>query len=321
VARAGIPFDAIPAGGVHGLGPIRATLNALKLSAGVIRAIRLANSFRPDVLLVTGGFVSVPVALACWLRRTPIVVYLPDVEPGQAVKLVSRLATRVAVTVDESRPFLPAHTVVVSGYPTRPSLARASRADAIRHFGLDPNRKTLMVFGGSKGARSINRAVASMMAWLLERYQVLHVSGSTGAAEARAARDGLPEGLKSRYHLFEYLHDDMGLALAAADLVVSRAGASALGEFPLLGVASILVPYPYAWRYQRVNADHLASRGAAVRLDDDETLAERLRREIERLMSDDAAREQMRERARALARPDAAARIADELLGLAGAGR
>jgi UDP-N-acetylglucosamine--N-acetylmuramyl-(pentapeptide) pyrophosphoryl-undecaprenol N-acetylglucosamine transferase len=316
VRRAGIPFDSIPAGGLHGLGPLRAIGNGLKLLAGVVRAIRLASAFRPQVLLVTGGFVSVPAAIACWLRRTPIVVYLPDVEPGLAVKFISHLATRVGVSVEDSRQFLPASKVVVTGYPTRSDLTRATRSDAARHFGLEPGRKTLLVFGGSKGARSLNRALGSILEALLARYQIIHISGSTDAAEARARRDALADDVKSRYHLFEYLHADMGLALAAADVVVSRAGASTLGEFPLLGVASILAPYPYAWRYQKVNADYLASRGAAIRLND-EDLARDLLPSVERLMGDDEVRGQMQARARSLARPDAARRLAELLTSVA----
>ena len=352
MARSGIPFDAVPAGGVHGLGPLRAAWNALKLAAGVVRAAGMARAFKPHALLVTGGFVSVPAALACWLRRTPILVVLPDVEPGLAVKFVSRLATRVAVSVDESLQFFPKgpHKTIVTGYPIRPGLARATRADAIRRFGLEPGRKTLLVFGGSKGARSLNRATASILDTLLARYQVIHISGPTDAAEARARREALPDEMKGRYHLFEYLHDpaergvlsaapspslrsgsglrlpasasssDMGLALAAADLVVSRAGASTLGEFPLFGLASILVPYPHAWRYQKVNADYLASRGAAIRLEDEDLMRDLLPA-IERLMNGDAERQRMQACARALARPQAAAHAAAVLAELSGATR
>ena len=121
---------------------------------------------------------------------------------------------------------------------------------------------------------------------LLAKYQVIHISGSADAAEVQAKHEALPAELKRHYHVFEYVHD-MGLAFAAADLVVSRAGASILGEYPLFGLPSILIPYPYAWRYQKVNADYLVTRGAAIRLDD-ETLGETLLPTIERLMSDEA---------------------------------
>jgi UDP-N-acetylglucosamine:LPS N-acetylglucosamine transferase len=119
-----------------------------------------------------------------------------------------------------------------------------------------------------------------------------------------------------RYHPHAYLHEDMGLALAAADLVISRAGAGTLGEFPLFGVPAILVPYPHAWRYQKVNADFLVERGAAQRLDD-ASLAADLVPTLLHLLDDAGARRAMADRARALAVPDAGARVAAELRSLA----
>ena len=318
VRRAGLPFDAISAGGLHGLGPLRAAWNWLKLLVGVAQALRLARRFRPQALLATGGFVSVPVAVACWLRRTPIVVYLPDVEPGLAVKFVGRLARRVAVSVDDSKRYFPARKVVVTGYPVRSALMRMDRAEAVRRLGLEPGVETLLVFGGSKGARSLNRALASLLDALLARYQVIHISGLVDAGEARERREALPADLKARYHLFDYLHE-MELALAAADVVVSRAGASVLGEYPLFGLASILVPYPYAWRYQKVNADYLAARGAALRLEDGE-LAARLVPEVRALLRDPERLARMRAAARSAARPEAARQIAQELLAVMQAG-
>ena len=315
VRREGIAFDALLAGGVHGLGPLRAAINVLKLLAGFVRALELARRFRPQALLVTGGFISVPAAVACWLSRTPIVVYLPDVEPGLAVKFVSRLAAKVAVSVAASEPFVPKAKMVVTGYPTR-SFEGATREAAIAHFGLDADRKTILVFGGSRGAHSLNRALSAILDQVLARGQVIHISGSLDAAAAEARRSALPLPLQKFYHVYAYLYDDMGLALAAADVAVSRSGASSLGEFPLFGLAAILVPYPYAWRYQKVNADYLVARGAAIRLND-EDLAGGLYPALDRLLNDDAARAQMRARAQALARPDAAARLADLVLSLA----
>jgi UDP-N-acetylglucosamine:LPS N-acetylglucosamine transferase len=203
----------------------------------------------------------------------------------------------------------------VTGYPTRSGLAQTDRASANRRFELTDDRKTLLVFGGSKGARSINRAVAAVLEPLLAKYQVIHISGSTDAAEVLARHATLPEALKPHYHVFEYVHD-MGLAFAAADLVVSRAGASILGEYPLFGLPAILIPYPYAWRYQKVNADYLVTRGAALQLDD-ETLSETLQSTIEQLFSDEARLDEMSAAARSLARPDPALALAQALQKLA----
>jgi UDP-N-acetylglucosamine--N-acetylmuramyl-(pentapeptide) pyrophosphoryl-undecaprenol N-acetylglucosamine transferase len=315
VERAGIPFTAIPAGGLHGVGMVRMARNTLKLAAGTLKVWQLIGQHRPQALLTTGGFVSTPVAVACWLRRVPILLYLPDIEPGLAVKVVAKFATKIGVTTEDSTKFFPARKVIVAGYPTRSDLAGADRRAAVLKFELVEDRKTVLVFGGSKGARSINRAVAAVIEQLLAKYQVIHISGAADVAEVQAKRASLPEELKRHYHVYEYVHD-MGLAFAAADLVVSRAGASILGEYPLFGLPSILIPYPYAWRYQKVNADYLVARGAAVRLDDG-TLSDTLLPAIDRLMRDEAQLRALSAAARSLARPDPALKLALTLQELA----
>jgi len=316
VARTGLPFKAIRSGGVHGVG-WRLPLNVLRLAQGFFEALRLLQDFQPKGLLVTGGFITAPVALAAWLKRVPILVYLPDIEPGLAVQFISRLAQTVAVTAEDSRTYFAkqAHKVVVTGYPTRPELTTTTRAAAHQQLGLDPQRLTVLVTGGSRGARSLNRAVLAALPDWLKDYQVIHLSGQLDWEEVEAARDQLPDDLRrARYHAFPFLHE-MGLALAAADLVVSRAGASALGEYPLFGLPAILVPYPHAWRYQKVNADYLEARGAALRLND-EDLSTRLASEVRSLLGNTARLAGMRAAAQAAATPEAARRIAQELVAL-----
>jgi len=315
VLREGLPFKAIHSAGVHGVG-WRLPLNALNLARGFFEALSLGRSFQPDVLLVTGGFLAAPAAWACWLQRVPVVIYLPDLEPGLAVRVVSRIAARICVTADDSRKYFAkrGRKVVVTGYPIRPDLRQATREQAVQHFGLDPVRRTILVTGGSRGARSLNRATCAALADWLTEYQVIHLSGTLDWQEAEQARAALSDDLRPRYHAFPFLHE-MGLALAAADVVVSRAGASALGEYPLFGLPALLVPYPHAWRYQKVNADYLVERGAAIRVNDDE-LSARLTREVRGLLSDEARLSQMRAAAKAAARPGAARRIAEELIAL-----
>ena len=170
----------------------------------------------------------------------------------------------------------------------------------------------LLVFGGSRGARTINRALGAILESVLAAAQVIHISGRLDVQECRERREALPAGARARYHLLDYLHE-MAYALAAADLVVARAGAGTLGEFPFFGLPAILVPYPYAWRYQKVNADYLASRGAAIRLND-EDMREQLWPTIEALLTDEERLRQMSEDAQRLARPDATACLADLLV-------
>ena len=318
VRRAGVPLEVIPAGGLHGMSPLTVARNLVRLARGLAKSYRIVADWKPDVLFVTGGFVTAPVALAGWLRRVPILVYLPDIEPGWAVKFLSVLATRIAVTAEPSRKFLPAHKVVVTGYPVRQELvrARANRSEAQRHFGLDPASKTILVLGGSKGAQTLNRALGTVLDQALARWQVIHISGAQAAEEMQARRQQLSEEHRARYKLFAYLHsEEMGLALAVADVVVSRAGASVLGEYPLMGLPAILVPYQFAWRYQQVNADYLVEQGAAVRLAAQD-LEQTLWPTLENLLSDEARLTAMQNSARGLAKPGAATGLALQLQAL-----
>lgn len=324
VSRAGLPFQAIRGGGIHGVGWRQMPLNAFQLVRGFGEALGVVGRWRPNVALVTGGFITAPVALAAWLRGVPVLVYLPDLEPALAVRFISRIAARIAVTAEDSRAYFRAldegiaRKVVVTGYPTRPDLVAVPREQAQQHLGLDPARLTVLVTGGSRGARSLNRAVLAAAPDWLKDYQVVHLTGQLDWAQVEQARAALPPTERAHYQARPYLHE-MGWALAAADLVVSRAGASALGEYPQFGLPAVLVPYPYAWRYQKVNADYLVRRGAAVRLDD-EALAAELGPLVRRLLSDPARLAAMQAAARAAAQPQAAQKLAQTVLDLVGGG-
>ncbi len=308
VERAGIPFQALPAAGVHGVGVRQLPGNLRQLASGYLAARRLLERIDPDVLFFTGGYVAVPVALA--RRGRPAVVFVPDIEPGLALKLLARTANQIAVSAPASARYLPNNpNLTVTGYPTRPELEGWTREAALEKLGLTAAAQTLLVFGGSKGARSINRAVQAVLPELLTHMQVVHITGHLDWPQVEPARDTLSQDLAARYRVFPYLHDEMGAALASADLVVSRAGASVLGEYPLFGLPAILVPYPHAWRYQHVNARFLAGRGAAEMLED-AALPDELLPLALRLMADSERRSKMRAAMLALRMPDAAGEIA-----------
>jgi len=315
VLRAGIPYRSIPAAGVHGVGPRALPGNIVKLARGAAAAGRIITDFKPDVLFFTGGYVAAPVAFAG--RAIPTLLYVPDIEPGLALQFLARFADRIALTAPDSKTyFARRESLVVTGYPLRADLNNWSREKAAQHLGLSGGSPTLLVFGGSKGARSINLAVLNQIKLLLEMAQVVHITGSLDWSTVAAAFRQLPEPLSKRYHIMPYLHE-MGAALAAADLVISRAGAATLGEYPFFGLPAVLVPYPHAWRYQKVNADYLARRGAAVILQD-EMLADSLLATAQTLLESPAKREAMRTAMHSLSHPGAAAAIAGQLLELAG---
>ena len=170
----------------------------------------------------------------------------------------------------------------------------------------------LLVFGGSKGARSLNHALMAHLPNLLNEMQIIHLSGHLDWPEVQKTQQELIAKHQNRYRVFPYLHERMGAALKIADLVLSRAGASVLGEFPAFGLPAILVPYPHAWRYQRINARFLAEHGAAL-IVDDEDLPQRILPLVRDLMSDDSRRREMSVAMKKLDSPHAADKIAEIL--------
>lgn len=314
VKRAGIPYRAIPAAGLHGVGLRTLPGSVSSLVRGLANSRRMLHQFQPDALFFTGGYVAVPMALAARLpfggyRRPRSVVFVPDIEPGLALKTIIRFADVVALTVDQSRSYLPRHkTAVVTGYPVRKELTQWTRSSGREALGLQAGFPVLLVTGGSQGARSINRAVVDILPDLLPEMQVLHITGSLDWPEVQQKKAALPAGLGSRYHIHPYLHEDMGAALASADLVLSRAGASALGDYPQFGLPAVLVPYPYAWRYQKTNADYLVNHGAAVMIPD-QRLEDQLLAALLGLIRDPAQLQHRGAAMQALAHPAAAHNI------------
>jgi UDP-N-acetylglucosamine--N-acetylmuramyl-(pentapeptide) pyrophosphoryl-undecaprenol N-acetylglucosamine transferase len=311
VSREVVEFIGIQAGAMHGVGALRMVKGALKVLAGTWNALTLLRRWRPDVVLLTGGFVGVPVSVAAWFWRVPTVVYLPDIEPGVALKVMARLARKVATTTEASARFISRKKMVVTGYPVREAFARVTRQSARAHFGIAADEVVVLVYGGSKGARSINRAITANVERLLEIYglRLIHVTGRADWDDVCMTRDALPPQTRERYLTYAYLHDEMADAMAAADLAVCRSGASTLGELPYLGLPAVLAPYPYAWRYQKVNAEYLVERGAAIMMEDAK-LADQLVGVLVELTSDRQKLSAMRNAALMLAKRDGAEAIA-----------
>lgn len=312
VARRNIPFTVIPAAGVHGVGLRSLPGNLIKLAQGTRKSSQILREFKPDVLFFTGGYVAVPMSMAA--KRIPSVLYVPDVEPGLALKNISKRASAIALTVEDSKKFFNSRKLMkVTGYPVRKELLGWNRADAMRTLGLVEDKPVLFVFGGSKGAHLINTALFAALDDLLSICQIIHITGEDDFVEARSLQNAFSMGLAGNYHPFNYLHDEMGAAYAAADMVVSRAGASTLGELPAFGLPAILVPYPFAWRYQKVNADYLARSGAATVVENKDLPAQ-LVPEVKKNLLNPQVLAEKKAAMHSLAVPDAAEHIAEMIL-------
>ena len=303
--NAHIPYRAVPASQVRGRSPIRLATGLARLWRGSQVASRFLAEDRPAAVFATGGYAAAPIGRAAKQAGIPLVVFLPDVHPGWAVRFLARYASKVACSVDRSVASLPAGRTVVTGYPVREQFLTATREEGIARFGLDPALKTVLIAGGSLGAHQINLAVAESLRTLLDQAQLIHISGADEDHWLQRERDKLPEWMRSRYHLHAYT-EEMAYAMRAADVAVTRAGASTLGELPATGLPAIVIPG--AFSDQHLNAAYLQDEGAAIMLPTDRL--DDLAPLIARLLDDAPRRAAMAEAMRRLARPDAASTLA-----------
>ena len=285
----------------------------LRVIRSVRKAGRLIEEFRPDAVVGVGGYASAPVLLAATSRAIPSLIQEQNSYAGLVNKLLSRRVNKICVAYDGMEKFFPATKMVLTGNPVRTEIASGSRAEALTFFGLNPDKKTLLVVGGSLGARTLNLATAAALPRLREAgVQLLWQTGKLYFPEAQREAEAYQS---DNLHALEFIKR-MDLAYAAADVVVSRAGALSVSELCLTGKASILVPSPnVAEDHQTKNAMALVSKGAAV-LITDEHAPERLYDEALRLLADPARQQHLSARVRELARPDATSAIVDELLKL-----
>ncbi len=296
---------------------VHTVLDPIRLAASVPQAWRLLGRLRPAALFTTGGYLALPLVAAARARGIPTLIWEGNVQPGRATRAVGRWATRVAVSFPPTLEAFPSNSFV-SGTPIR-SFEGIDRDAARRAFGLRDGERLLLVFGGSQAVARLNAALREALPRLVADWHVLHLAGLDGMADAGAARQALPDALRARYTAEPFLTDRMADALVAADLVVGRAGSSTCAEVAAAGVASILVPYPFAGAHQRYNSRYLADEGAATEVPDEELTADRLVSETTALR-DDARRGAMAAAAARLGRPNAAQTLAAELVRLAAGG-
>jgi UDP-N-acetylglucosamine--N-acetylmuramyl-(pentapeptide) pyrophosphoryl-undecaprenol N-acetylglucosamine transferase len=326
VPAAGYRFEALKVAGLDRRNPARAA-RALGLAAlASARAPVLLRRLRPDVVLGGGGYVAGPVGLAARMLGIPLALSEADSHLGLTNRLLAPLAERVFLAFPRPREGQAGgdDRFLVVGRPIPRGTLDADRDRARARFGIPAEATCLLVFGGSLGARSLNEAAIEAFAGpaasagATTSMSVLHASGRRDHEVLAARLEAL--GAPMHYHLYPYI-EPFADALAAADLAAARAGGS-IFELAATGVPAVLVPYPHATAdHQSANARWMAEGGAAVLVPDAELDAARLSREVGAILSEPGRLAAMSRSARALARPDAADRIADELVALAAAGR
>jgi UDP-N-acetylglucosamine--N-acetylmuramyl-(pentapeptide) pyrophosphoryl-undecaprenol N-acetylglucosamine transferase len=310
IAGYGMRFAAIPSAPLYTEQVWRNWSLPLVLAAALWKSWRLIDRFKPDVVFGTGGYVSVPLIAAAGLTRLPVVLQEQNLMPGRATRLLARFATQVATAYPESSRYLHASTVV-TGTPVRTEFWRRKE-----NFSTVP--RSILVLGGSQGAHRLNQAVAEALPSLLERpdLSIAHQTGPREIDGMRSVKASLPAALAARYEPFDFAND-LADRIRAADLVVSRAGASTLSEVSAIGVPMILIPYRYAGGHQRLNGGPYVAGGAAIVIPDEEADGARLLREVGALIDDPLRYRKMVEAMREKGRPYAAEEVARLIEGAA----
>ncbi len=313
VGKAGYNFKTIWISGFVRSADLKNLMFPIKLFVSLLQSFVLIKKFKPDVVVGTGGYVSGPVVFIASLLGIPTLIQEQNSYPGITTRLLSRFVDEVHISFDVSRKYLKRKdNVFLSGNPVRINLKVYPKDEALKFFGLDFDKKTLFVFGGSAGARSINEAMLGIIDDIVERG--IQVIWQTGALDFEKIMEKCKdmEGVK----VFKFI-DEIDKAYSACDLVLCRAGATTIAEITYFGLPAIFVPYPFAAEnHQYENARILFENGASEIILDRELRAS-LKEKVLKLFEDEKKLNEMREKVKLFSKPEAGDVIAKAVLKLA----
>lgn len=315
VPREGYPIKFLKAEGLVGRSAFKKIRAIMKTLFSFIEAYRIIKAIRPDIVVGVGGYASLATVFTAFFMSIPTMILEQNSVPGLANKILGKFVNTVCITYQESISFFPKAKTFFTGNPVRKEVLKGDIDSAYKLFSLERDLFTVFVFGGSSGARSINRAIIDAlnhMYDLRDKIQFLHQTGTKDYEDVKGAYR--KAGFKGIITPFVY---QMGEAYAVADIVVSRAGATTLAELTALGKPAILIPYPYAaGRHQELNARKLVEMGAARMIFDSELKGEIIARNIKELYMDKTLRMDMQKNSRAVGRPDARSKVVDIAMSL-----
>ena len=320
IPKEGIAFTTVELQGFkRSLSPVN-ILRAGKALKGVCKAMSLVKSFKPDVVVGTGGYVCGPVLMAAGLLGIPALIQEQNVIPGITNKILSKVVSKIATGSEEANKYFPASKVVFTGNPIRSEVMETSAEGGYEAFQLSPEKKTILVSGGSRGARTINRAMVDVVKHYANQpgIQIRHATGKNEYEEIieRIKEAGLDLSQAENIKVKPYLYN-MPQAMSIADLAVFRAGATGLAELTAKGIPAILIPYPYAAEnHQEFNARAVEKAGAARVILTKDVTSELLINTIDELLAQPDTLKNMAKASKSLGRPEAADTIADMIIAL-----
>ena len=275
------------------------------MTQAIFRSFGVVRRCVPDKIIGFGGYGAFPVVMAGALMRCPVLIHEQNVVPGKSNTLLSKIVKKVAISFEGSRPYFDPAKVVWTGCPCHYG-AVPSKSESLLSFGLEENKKTIVLLGGSQGSQRLNEIFYELMKDLCRcGFQGIHMTGKKEHLlyEARYKE----EGLSVKTYAFI---NNIGQAYAVADIIIARAGAATVSELGLLGLAAVLVPYPFAGNHQKYNADVLADKGAALIVEQNDLTKSSLKEAVTRILSSDFSREEILKKTRGLFQTDAALQLA-----------
>lgn len=318
VPREGFAFKTISVEGLQRKFSPKVFKTGWKLLKGMIQAQKIIKEFRPDIVIGTGGYVCGPVIMMAALMGFATVIHEQNAYPGITNKILARFVDKVLITFLESKKYFPQKTLtIVTGLPIRQEILTISREEGFSNLKLKPGKLVILAFGGSRGARTINKSMVEVINTYQDRddIQILHITGQYDYQETieRLKEKGIQLELNGDIIIKPYLYN-MENALAAADIVICRAGATTIAEINARGIPSILIPYPYAAEnHQEYNARALEKAGAGILIRDKDLTGRSLKDAIEELINNKQALTNMREKSLTLGKPNALKDIVNEV--------
>jgi UDP-N-acetylglucosamine--N-acetylmuramyl-(pentapeptide) pyrophosphoryl-undecaprenol N-acetylglucosamine transferase len=313
-----IPIKHVMSGKVRRYFSLLNFVDFFKVPIGILQALWHLLWIMPDAIFSKGGYASLPVVIAGWIYRIPIMIHESDANPGLSNSMLAKFSDRVAVSYPQAEMYFPRDQVVLTGNPLRSDINQGDPQKARAMFSLTETRKTIFIWGGSQGARIINTKILNILPQLIEKYQVIHQTGERNYEQVvrKAGELGIKAG-HEWYHPLPFIGEGLRDILALADVIISRAGASSIAEIAANGKPAILIPLENsANNHQRMNAYSLAKNGGCVVLEESNMGEHMLLEKIEQILDDEAFSEKLSQNIKAFYHPDAATRIADGILSM-----
>ncbi len=313
-----LPYKTMRAAKAKGNSPLQPIRDFFNMIIGFFQSIVFVFDYMPDVVFSKGGKVSLPIVVVSWIFRIPIIIHESDSVARPIDKFMFRFAKKVAVSFKDSKDIYTSSKVFFSGNPVRSFIMEANREKALAEFVLDREKPTILILGGSEGAREINDLVLEILPELLEKYQIIHQCGVGNYNDVKSVIEDMNIPNLNNYHLFPFFKKRIADAYIACDIVVSRAGANTVSEILSVDKPSILIPLASAVSdKQQKNAFHYSQSGAAVLLSEKNLKPHLLLNVSNEIFQSHLKIMEMQRAARQLAQPEAAKKIAEKIIDIA----